>query len=594
MTKRRHTRRARAIKGYALIATLLIGSFSIMFLLALGGGLLSTSRISGVYKSKRLLQEAAEIGLDYAVRNMNDAITNDTSSIFDITAGTTETVQNLPASYYSSLISDATVKIKIRKLSDTELSEIKQFSTVYQSSYGPGSEQTNDYDNPGLAPTANLLRVAEITASNGTFSKSLRAVLEPQFPGASGGGGGGSPDRKGLFPSAGMFANRNLSIDGKVVAQIHPATAPLTAGWSPGRGLNSPGSETLAPNMNYRLDVQTNRFAEIKSGAQIVGNLKISNSTLNAPSVVGTAQDGAKIYGRAFLTNSPAPEQATALLGTAGNTPGALDSVLAQADRDTSIGGAYNANRAGYNNITPVSSVSNQSDLKQFILPPVPTDSSAIDPYSGVGSTSGSTRWEYVFPTMPGYQEQSSFKVNALQLTNGTPGATKLSFIPLTNAPPAKVYIEGGAVLDTDGLPLPALNIDSNMFTISEYSTNPLALQIFYGGTQEIRINLTNGANGNGRFDGVIFAPNAKVTITGKGNFNGSVVADDLQISAPINQATPLTLNLVPNLDAYSTSSFNTNALQAPSYQPASDSGAATIEGYSPITYQKLNTKLVE
>lgn len=588
MNKRSHSRNIRAIKGYALITTLLIGSFSIMFLLALGGTLVSTSRSNGTFKSKRLLEEAAVIGLDYTIQNMNDAIENNTVSAFDIPAGAFETpVQNLPASYYSNLITDTTVKIRVRKLTDTELGAIKDFSTIYQSLYGP--EPTANQPSP-----QNVLRMAEVTASNGTFTKSIRAILEPHSPGAEGPEGSNPQQRKGLFPSAGIFANTNLSLDGNVTAQIHPSSNPIVGSW-PARGYDTPddpSTTAIDPTMNYRLDVQTNQYAGISNGAKIVGNLKVSNSPTNALPVAANAQDGTQIYGRAFLSNSTDPsQQAVALQGTAGDTPGALDEVLAQAERDASLGGSFGANRVGYNKTTPINMVTSQADLKQFIVPPVPSDASAIDPYGGVGMTSGLTRWEYVYPEgTSGLPEQSAFKVNALDLTSSNPSATKLSFIPLANAPPAKVYIDPGTVLDGNGAALPALNIDSNMFTISEYSSNPLALQIFYSGTQDIKINITDGNNGIGRFDGLIFAPNAKVTITGKGNFYGNVVADNLQVTAPVGN---LTLNLVTELDNYNSSTAFSNStnlnLKPPSYQPQS-----VYEGYSPVTYQKFNEKLVE
>lgn len=594
MNKKAYVRKIRAVEGYALIATLLLGTFSIIFLLALGGSLIATSRAGGVTQSKRLLDEAAEIGLDYAIQNMNNAHASGTSSIFDIANGTMETVQTLPSSYYSNLVPEATVKIRVRKLSNEELLAIKDFSTLYDKAYGP------DSGGAGQSSPQNLLRVAEITASNGLFSRSLRAIIEPHTPPSEDPETGDEDEtlpRTGLFPSVGMFGNSNLSLIGNVTAQIHPSSTPLQPGWPVGRGYDSPDNPATTevdPSRNYRLDLQTNNFAELSGGAKIVGNLKISNSTTDAPPVVGTADQGSQIFGRAYLTNSTDPLQTAALQGTAGDTPNALDEVLAQAERDPNIGGVYNANRVGFNKSAPVSTVTSQADLKQFIIPPVPSDSSAIDPYTGVGTTSGSTRWEYVYPEgTSGLPEQSSFRVNALQLTNDNTSATKLSFLPLANAPPAKVYIDSGTVLDTDGTPLPALNIDTNMFTIN--SSNPLALQIFYAGTQDIKINVTNGgASGIGRFDGLIFAPNAKVIITGKGIFNGNVVADDLRVLAPSGN---LTLNLVTDLNNYSApSAFATPSLLPPSYQPApeEDEGVGVIDGYNPVTHQKLNGKLVE
>lgn len=556
-----------------------------MFLLALGGTLIAINRATGTYKSKRLLEEAAEIGLDYAVKDLNNAITAGTASAFDIPSNSFETVQTLPSSYLSNLLADTTVRIRVRKLNNNNLEAIKEFSTLYKSEYGPG--ETPDYNNPGVPAALDCLRIAEVTASNGTYSRSIRAILEPQIDQEDDGGGGSSspPQQQGLFPSAGIFANRNLSLNGTVTAQIHPASTPLSGYTQPERGIDNPDNPATPeydPSKNYRLDVQTNRFANISGGAKIIGNLKISNSPVNAPATVGVAEDGTQIYGRA-LTSSGSPDT---LQGTAGDTPSAQDEILAQADRDAALGGTSMMNRQGINKYVPVST-SSQSELPQFIPSSVPTDSQAIDPYSSsaVAATYGTTRYVAV------NAGQQAFRVNGLDLTSSAASPTALSFLPSGNFA-AKVYIEGGAVMDANGDPLPVLNIDSNMFRISDATSNPLQMQIYYGGTQEIRVNVTDGANGFGRFDGIIYAPKAKVSITGKGNFNGSVVADNLNVSSN----NPLTLNLVTNLnDVNATSVYGSTGLPPTTGGTTSTSSGSVSppKGYSPVTYQKSYGKLV-
>lgn len=583
MTKLFRSRKVRTITGYALISTVVIGCCSIMFLLAMGGSLIAISRSSGIYKSKRLLEEAAEIGLDYTIRDLNNALASSTASNFEITGTNTEVVKNLPTNYLSSLLPGTTVRIRVRKLSDNDLNSIKEFSTLYKSAYGPG--QTVDYDHPGIPPALDCLRVAEVTASNATFSKSVRAVLEPQFDDEEDEGSSTPGQRTGLFPSAGIFANRNLSLNGNITARIHPSSQPLSGYSQIARGVDNPDNPATAevdPSKNYRLDVQTNRYADINGGAKIVGNLKISNSPINAPSTVGVAADGTQIYGRA-LTSSGSPDT---LQGTAGDAPSAQDEILAQADRDPSLGGSSFANRQGINKYVPVST-SSQSELPQFVPASVPTDSQAVDPYSSstAGTTYGTTKYIAV------NSSQQAFKVNGLELTSTTnPSPTGLSFIYSGTDTVAKVYIEGGAVLDTNGDPLPVLNIDSNMFRISDSVSNPLRMQIYYGGTQEIKVNVTDGGSGFGRFDGIIYAPNAKVSITGKGNFNGSVVADNLQVSS----ANPLTLNLITNLnDINATSVYGSTGLQPSTNATTSSGGVSPPKGYSPVTYQKVSGKLV-
>jgi|AGTN01.2.fsa_nt_gi hypothetical protein len=575
MIRRPSPQTIRIIKGYALISTLLIGSFSIMFLLALGGSLIAVSRSAGHYKSKRFLDEAAEVGLDYAVRDMNKALTNGTASSFDITGTSMQTVKSLPSDYLACLLPGTSVQIRVRKLSDEDLLSIKDFSTLYRTEYGPS--QTIDYDHPGLPPVIDCLRVAEVTASNGSFSRSIRAVLEPRF---DGGDGSAPAQKQGLFPSAGMFANRNLSLNGNIIAQIHPVSTPLTGYSQAERGIDNPDNPATAeydPSKNYRLDVQTNRFADIRGGAKIIGNLKVSNSPINAPSTVGIAEDGTKIYGRA-LTSSGTSDS---LQGTAGDAPSSQDEVLAQADRDPTLGGTTFTNRQGINKYVPVST-SSQSELPQFIPSSVPTDSQAIDPYSSsaIAATFGTTRYVAV------NSSQQAFRVNGLELTRTTdPTPTALSFLVSGSDSAAKIYIEGGAVMDSNGAPLPVLNIDSNMFRVNDSTSNPLQMQIYYGGTQEIRVNVTDGGSGIGRFDGIIYAPNAKVSITGKGNFNGSVVADDLQVSS----TNPLTLNLITNLnDINATSVYGSKGLQ-----PSTSVTAGGAKGYSPVTFERLSGKLV-
>jgi hypothetical protein len=179
-------------------------------------------------------------------------------------------------------------------LSEQDLLAIKGFSTVYMNEYGPDGSS----EEPGLGPIDNSLRVAEVTASNGIFSKSIRAVLERQVPKADAAGDDDNP-RQGMFSSAGMFANTMLSLDGNVTAQIHPWTTPLPGYSQPARGVDNPDNPATPaedPSKNYRLDLQTNSYAEIKNGAKIQGNLVISNSSSSATSEVGSAQDGTQIY----------------------------------------------------------------------------------------------------------------------------------------------------------------------------------------------------------------------------------------------------------------------------------------------------------
>ncbi|MGH7198556.1 MAG: DUF7305 domain-containing protein, partial [Candidatus Omnitrophota bacterium] len=76
------------------------------------------------------------------------------------------------------------------------------------------------------------------------------------------------------------------------------------------------------------------------------------------------------------------------------------------------------------------------------------------------------------------------------------------------------IYNEGNASLSGNGI------VNTNG------SVNPLAVQ-YYGTTSSTAFNIS----GNGSFSGVVYAPQAQVTLSGNGAFYGAVVADAVTIS---------------------------------------------------------------
>lgn len=90
-----------------------------------------------------------------------------------------------------------------------------------------------------------------------------------------------------------------------------------------------------------------------------------------------------------------------------------------------------------------------------------------------------------------------------------------------TNDSPTKIFIQDSTATSTSPAP-PAATIDASAFR-NEYSTP--ALQIWYDGKRPISLNLSKD------FNGLIYSPNAAVTVTGPNNFSGAIVADNITLN---------------------------------------------------------------
>lgn len=180
---------------------------------------------------------------------------------------------------------------------------------------------------------------------------------------------------------------------------------------------------------------------------------------------------------------------------------------------------------------------------------------------------------------------------NALQLPSG--GVTDLasssyaaksfqvnssSAITLPSAPasPTKVYIDSSAGSTT---------IETNGITYGDgLNANPLNFQIYYDGSDPINIKTTAASP----FLGTVYAPRAKVLVTGGGDFKGAVLGNDVSFENSSVEAITDINNANTN-----TPTGQSNFSYGFVYRTDSNN-RLFFQGYKPVTWQEVNEKLVD
>lgn len=550
-------RKKRQNSGYALVSTIVIGAFSLAFMMALASMVTSSVRAVSANKWTESLRNAAEIGIDYAVAQYNNVspCPLDPSGV-QTTATTLLPTQYLTAQPANSGVPNVQVSITVTQLvAATDWSALQLMSSVYSSQLDPfqtTSAQTNpQWNSPATAIPLNVtgggFRIITSTASNGIYSRTVRVILKARFTNPDG--------NKSLQPSSGtqnpsLFSNPLLS---NAALQIMP-TSPLTI-----QGFNSGLQQantfhTITPKVGasyaaYDLNVQTNMQATVGSNtsshATINGDLTVLSQ--NAGSNTTAALQNGTIEGR--LTSNGTLDQTVAFTA---NTPlpGPTDSVLANADVASGPPGTtrqgLNFTQPGLLNTPAVTSTAQTAPIDAPIsatqLLPLAEQTAPISVSSG----------------------GTSFEIAGLT----TSGMTSPVVIQNSSAP-AKIFVD-------DSGSSTAVNINTNMFVTQ--STDARNLQILYPGNDAVNINISSG----GTFTGLIYAPNAAVTISGNGTFNGAVVG------GTVNVTMGGTMNIYTDLGATTGNSGKLNAAPGVNltYMTTS-SGAAVVQGWQPITWQE-------
>jgi len=536
-------RQSRQEKASSLVSVIVIGVLSIVFLLVLSSMLLDAARAIASSQWTDALRNASEIGIDYAVDKFNSTY----PCSLDPASGSMTSI--LPSTELESAaaggaaptpgIPNITVTITVKRLDASDWAFLKTNSSIYSAQLDPTGSTSSIVNGIAVPTSTNMtatsgggFRVVESKASNGLFSKTIRVILKSRFDDPPDGqfplqGGGASPSTKNYFQQP-IFGNTSVSFfNGSQVGN------PL----SPGTHLSSDGTYNI-----YDSNVSTNGKATIGHGSVISGDVVVNGADPNGLPVVvsdsGSGGDGL-IQGR-LVTNGTV--DAVAFDASAAN---ANANIQARADQPT---GSYNPGaRAGENSSNPLVEAAGQS---QYQLAPAPESSSVflmsdLSSYASAGTT----------PTSITTSDTSiDLHTSSLSTKTAVDNFPANKTVTLENgSKPVRIFVDQGSNSDS------AVNLDASRLLTT--SNDPSNLQIWYEGNRPVKLNL------DANFNGLIYAPNAPITLSGTGTLTGALVGNKIDMQSG-------TLMPAANLS------------QTYKFRPGQGS---LIQGWQPITWQEIN-----
>lgn len=457
-------------RGIALVSVVVMGAFGIAVSMAMYQLLLNVNRSEMSSTIARDLRNAAEIGADYAIEQLNSSIYNEVACPLD------HAVRDVPGNYLAGFPNGA-VKVKLRDLTTEEWKLFRENSSIYSVALdhelsGFGDIAAANYkDVPRTNVDINYWRVLEVTATRGAFSRSLKVYLEPRFDKPLGNGPYLTSATTSSFFANPLFANSGFN--------LAPTSGQLTVKSDADPFVDGGYSK-------YPLTLQTNKFVNFGKGGNtdLLGDISVSNNRIGAPSSVvltsGSGSGNQIIEGRVEANS----DITTDLTGTPGPEPQASDNILANADK---VSNSSNP-RVLANDLTPVDSAATNP---QVAPAPVPYDNAAVP----LPAFSNST-------TLSGSYYTSNLN-------------TSQESVSISN--PTRIFIQDGASSTA------AATVDAQM--LLNTTGNPSNLQVYYSGSRAINLNL------NADFNGLIYAPNASINLTGSHDFKGALVGNEVNMS---------------------------------------------------------------
>ncbi len=509
MSRKRNYSRSK--NGYALLVTLLIGLIATTFLLATSALLVPLLNSERMNKSRDGLTDAAEMGLDYAIKELNDAYIEKRVSNIDAPLTEPERVSDLPSLYIPEPSAGIGVKIRVTR-PDMELIES---TDLYDVTYDPRKNKVTkrfgEVQNSSLFST-NYYRIIEVTAKSGTLHSSIRAIIKPDVKMSY---VSNTPAPTPLFPAP-LFANTSLTLNlnGTTIAPGDVNGTQLSSG----NFVDSSGSMNLKLQSNGKMDIGKN--------GTIYGDINITNPEEGAPAKVLTAGTNSltRVWGRATANSSID-------IGNIEYREGNGLPFTNTLSNDNIYGfGEFFKNSAQFLlpgaqgrtgvNKTPVTNTSVPSTTTN----PLPT------------SPSYSQTFPAFPPPVPSQQPSQQPPP-----TNVAPGIYTTSSLDSTGAGNVLNLVGSASpssmwalhLMDGDGAGTATSNSNAVLLNTSKIAQSsnmrPSQLQIFYSGERPIEIKVDNSS-----FKAMIYAPRAKVTFTGTGKFIGSVVGNDVYTSVPM------------------------------------------------------------
>ena len=512
--------------GMALVSLIVLGAFAIAIMMAIFQLALNVTRSEASSKLSAELRNALESGLDYGVQQANNSLVTGDPVLFY------NTVQDVPNAYLPDGF-NGKVRLTMRDMSSSEWELFSRYGVSYSleldPAMGPNGGDVTSRTSNNLTRTnirTNYYRVIDVAAKEGSFSRGLRVILEPRFDIA--------PGEMALRVSGSSNSSyfSNIAFGNSLVNVSAPTSTNLTIGGSDGV-IGDPGAKEFA------LKLQSNRLAQIGNGLTLNGDLKISNNLSDGGTAVAQVSDSNfSIKGR-LLSNSPVSSD---FVSTSGPTVSSGDNVTAQAD---SVAAGSPVNRSG-DNLNPEVVLDSSSYQQQVAPAPVPNDVSAKA--LTLGSSSSLSSGSYSTPSLD---------------------TSSISPVSITGTSPVKIFIQDGTSTGE------AATISSSKFTNSGSAER---LQIWYEGTRPINLKLDSS------FNGVIYAPNAPINLTGNGIFTGALVGDKLNLanSGTINFQTNLSQGAAAASSGAGAVSYSSNGVEP------------VLQGYKPVSWQEFNHALLD
>jgi len=513
--------------GIALVSVVVMGAFGIAVTMAMYQLLLNVNRSEMSSTIARDLRNAAEIGADYAMEQLNASIFNEVNCPLD------HATTDVPANYLAGF-QGGTVKVRLRDLTTEEWKLFRTNSSIYSVSLDPdlsyfGNVVTASYDDvPRTNVNINYWRVLEVTASRGAFSRSLKVYLEPRFDKPYGSAPYLTSTTTSSYFSNPLFANSSLNLS--------PTSGGLT--------LQSNSPKTPSGGYSkYALALQTNKFLNFGTSANtnVKGDINVNNNRVGAPqsviSIFGTGAGTQTIEGR-VESNS---DSSSTMKATPGPQADPADNVLANADLEQ------------------------PSDVRHVINDSQPLNDSASNPQIAPAPVPFDNAASQLPPLVSGTELDGSYYTSNLN--------TGSDAVNVSNT--TRIFIQDGASSTA------AATVDASKLTNTTGSASNL--QIFYAGTRNIDINLSAD------FNGLIYAPNASVNLTGAHNFNGALVGNEINIATSGTDSKVTILNSLQN----SNGSVE-DANGAPSVSYYTKGNRPMLQGYKPISWYEVNQQLVQ
>lgn len=498
--------------GYALVAILTVSLFSMMLLLTLSGLTVQLSQSEAFYKQRELALVGADIALDYTRKSLNNSLISGTSSPLEPAQGESERISVLPASLVPQG-ANCRVLVRVRRLNPAEIQlASSKSSPAIEYQWNPNNyKKLTDWKYGDdwrrfSAPQLSYYWMVEVTSYRGIFAVSTRAMLAPDIgaPAIDPGSVSTPPTKDSLFV-------KGIVTDKEVNLATSDGYLDVLA---PGEGFSNDQTTGSNPATAFKTVIQSNSMASTSPNTTLYGDLLISNpSGSTAPVAVG---DNTQVYGRlqtnSILDGTGAENSYLGFQGNPGDLPSPNDNVLGMSDYFASLPDSdafwNNGMRNGSNETDPIANLPSDT-LNQVSPNQVPYGSKTAP-----------------LPTFPTSSPLDPTPPNDIIVS---PGAYRASSFDSSNAAAKLIFNESGGPT--------SIFIDANSGTVnlsSEWIKNnggAKDLQIFYAGDKDLTLNINGDLAGQVEMKAMIYAPNAKVTTSGFGEFQGSILAKSLKVN---------------------------------------------------------------